>query len=107
MNQLYSSLDHLVFLSSSAFEPASTNSRPTSATHDTQSQAPRRKSKPVLSSILDLPAVQAAADHSRSRQVPGSSAGDEAGDTLKLEEEIREMERKVNRLNFSPIRAPG
>ncbi|GAA5991887.1 hypothetical protein JCM5350_001963 [Sporobolomyces pararoseus] len=105
MSQLYSSLDKLLFLSSvtDAF------SRSTSAPQSSKLSKPTPASKShraISPSILDLPAVQAAATHSKSRRVSdlpeGNQTKQEVEETLRLEEEIREMERKIRMLSGGP-----
>ncbi|GAA5919943.1 hypothetical protein JCM5296_002036, partial [Sporobolomyces johnsonii] len=106
MAQLYASLDTLLNLS---HPPASIQS-PTSAAipsalkenHPPEPSADPRTSA-SLPSVLDLPAVQAIAAHSRSRLQGGASqagiAMEDIGDTLRLEREIREMERTIRLLS--------
>lgn len=105
MSQLYSSLDKLLFLSSVTDASSRTTFAPQSSGF--RKQIPASKSHRAISpSILDLPAVQAAATHSKSRRVSDLPEGDQAKqeveETLRLEEEIREMERKVSQTKVSP-----
>ncbi|GAA5978574.1 hypothetical protein JCM21900_004736 [Sporobolomyces salmonicolor] len=106
MAQLYASLDTLLNLShlpapaqspmSAAFPSSSKGHHPPAPLADPRTSA-------SLSSVLDLPAIQAIAAHSRSRLQGRASKGgvavEDMGDTLRLEQEIREMERTIRLLS--------
>ncbi|GAA5820784.1 hypothetical protein JCM11491_003901 [Sporobolomyces phaffii] len=103
MNQLYSSLDQLSFL------PGASSTSQTGhnvSAQQTRTFSRRQGSKTAVGSVLELPAVQAAASHSRSRRPSNLTIGQQTvgdiGETLRLEEEIREMERKIRLLSGEP-----
>ncbi|GAA5895665.1 uncharacterized protein JCM6883_001580 [Sporobolomyces salmoneus] len=106
MSQLYSSLDKLLFLSATPIQSVDPAPVLSSSTTTSGTVASGRRKSTISPSILDLPAVQAAAAHSRSRRSSELPAGDqtieEMGNTLRLEEEIREMERKIRMLSGGP-----
>ncbi|GAA6015748.1 hypothetical protein JCM10207_008784 [Rhodosporidiobolus poonsookiae] len=71
-----------------------------------------RAPAPAPPSLLDHPSLAAAARHSRSReaQYKDISTGglpDEVQETLALEDEVRELEREIARLNHDPASDPA
>ncbi|GAA5927102.1 uncharacterized protein JCM15063_000456 [Sporobolomyces koalae] len=102
MAQLYSSLDQLLCLSP-AITTAPTDSLDVRAN---ASDAAKMAATRDIGSVLDLPAIQAAASYSRSRQplhpLSGDQTIEEVAETLQLEQEIREMEKRIRLLSGGP-----
>ncbi|GAA5946524.1 hypothetical protein JCM1841_005513 [Sporobolomyces salmonicolor] len=106
MAQLYASLDTLLNLShlpAPAQSPMTAAISSSSKGHTPPARFADSRTSASLSSVLDLPAIQAIAAHSRSRlQARASESGvavEDMGDTLRLEQEIREMERTIRLLS--------
>ncbi|GAA5972855.1 hypothetical protein JCM3765_007909 [Sporobolomyces pararoseus] len=106
MSQLYSSLDKLLFLSSVTNGRSQSSFASQDLTASRKHISATKSNRAISPSILDLPAVQAAATHSRSRRVSDLPEGDhtkeDVQETLRLEEEIRDMERKIRMLSGGP-----
>ena len=95
MSQLYASLDQILVLSPSRLAPAYDRRQTVSADRDNSQRHRTRSSSP----LVDLSTVGTAKLQFRSKfQEPAAVAGinaEESAETVKLEEEIRDMERKV------------
>jgi len=96
MSQLYASLDQILVLSPSPVI-GTAEPRKKACKDVTDSRHPRN---PSFSSLLDLSAVQPVTPPLQSlsdwRPVAGNSTREATGETVRLEEEIRDMERKVS-----------
>ncbi|GAA5862829.1 hypothetical protein JCM5353_008765, partial [Sporobolomyces roseus] len=102
MSQLYASLDQILVLSPSPLT-GTVKPRQKGSNDLTDSHHPQN---PSFSSLLDLSAVQPATPPLQSRSdrrpVAGNTTCEDPGETLRLEEEIRDMERKIRQLSGAP-----